>query len=195
MFLAHERKLIELAERMGLPLAYLTSMDIAADPHLLDGASALFSPGPRRVLVAAGAGARHRGPRRGRRTSRSSGANAMFRRTRLARTQLGPRRLVICYKTSYLQDPMYGKDNALVTSDWREPPDPDPESSLTGTLYESNPGRRRLRGGRAGRLDVAPAPGWRKGTGSARPGRHRVRPGQPGLAGASGRSRSCPTRR
>jgi hypothetical protein len=26
-----------------------------------------------------------------------------------------------------------------VTSDWREPPVPDPESSLTGTLYESNP--------------------------------------------------------
>ena len=63
----------------------------------------------------------------------------MFRRTRLASTRLGPRRLVICYKTSYLQDPMYGKDNALVTSDWREPPHPDPESSLTGTLYESNP--------------------------------------------------------
>ena len=34
---------------------------------------------------------------------------------------------------------MYGKDNALVTSDWREPPNPDPESSLTATLYESNP--------------------------------------------------------
>jgi len=34
---------------------------------------------------------------------------------------------------------MYGKDNALVTSDYREPPDPDPESSLTGVLYESNP--------------------------------------------------------
>ena len=32
-----------------------------------------------------------------------------------------------------------GGDNELVTSDWREPPDPDPESSLTGTLYESNP--------------------------------------------------------
>jgi hypothetical protein len=26
-----------------------------------------------------------------------------------------------------------------VTSDWREPPDPDPESSITGTLYEANP--------------------------------------------------------
>src|SRR5262249_46506728 len=34
---------------------------------------------------------------------------------------------------------MYGKDNALVTSDWREPPSPDPESSLSGTLEESNP--------------------------------------------------------
>jgi hypothetical protein len=34
---------------------------------------------------------------------------------------------------------MYGKDSALVTSDWREPPHRDPESSLIGTLYESNP--------------------------------------------------------
>src|SRR5215831_9237433 len=44
-FLAHERALIELAERLGAPLAYVTSMEIAADPHLLDGASALFSLG------------------------------------------------------------------------------------------------------------------------------------------------------
>ena len=45
MFLYHERRLIELAERLGMPLAYVTSMDIDADPHLLDGASALFSLG------------------------------------------------------------------------------------------------------------------------------------------------------
>jgi hypothetical protein len=138
MFLYHERKLIELAERLGLPLAYVTSMDIDADPHLLDGASALFSPGhdeywspPERASVTA---ARNAGL-----NIAFLGANCMFRRTRLAATRLGPRRLVICYKTSYLQDPEYGKDNALVTSDWREPPHPDPESSLTGTLYESNP--------------------------------------------------------
>jgi hypothetical protein len=138
MFLYHERKLIELAERLGMPLAYVTSMDIEADPHLLDGASALFSLGhdeywspPERAHVTA---ARNAGT-----NIAFLGANCMFRRTRLASTRLGPRRLVICYKTSYLQDPMYGKDNALVTSDWREPPHPDPESSLTGTLYESNP--------------------------------------------------------
>jgi hypothetical protein len=63
----------------------------------------------------------------------------MFRRIRLDATGLGAARLVICYKTSYQEDPMYGVDNALVTSDWREPPDPDPESSLIGTIYEGYP--------------------------------------------------------
>jgi len=138
MFLIHERKVIELSERMGLPLAYVTGMDIAARPHLLDGARALVSPGHDEYWCPA--------ERAHVTTARNAGvnlaflgANAMFRRTRLAPTALGPDRLIICYKTSYLQDPMYGKHDELVTSDWREPPDPDPESSLTGTLYESNP--------------------------------------------------------
>jgi hypothetical protein len=138
LFMVYERKLINLAEQLGLPLAYLTSMDIAADAHALDGASALISPGhdeywspPERANVTA---ARDSGV-----NLAFLGANAMFRRTRLEPTALGADRLVICYRTSYRQDPMYGKDNALVTNDWREPPAPDPESSVTGTLYESYP--------------------------------------------------------
>jgi hypothetical protein len=63
----------------------------------------------------------------------------MFRRTRLQSSPLGPLREVVCYKTSYMQDPMYGKDAAEVTSDWPDPPNPDPESSLTGTMYEGFP--------------------------------------------------------
>src|SRR5258707_5223656 len=113
-------------------------MDIDGAPRLLDGGTAMFAPGhdeywtPReRAHVTA---ARDAGT-----NLAFLGANTMFRRTRLASTALGERRLIICYKTSYLQDPMYGKDNALVTSDWREPPSPDPESSLIGTLYEANP--------------------------------------------------------
>jgi hypothetical protein len=138
MFLYHERATIQLAERAGLPLAYVTSMDIDGDPHLLDGAAGMFAPGhdeywspPERAHVTA---ARDAGT-----NLAFMGANTLFRRIRLASTRLGERRLIICYKTSYLQDPMYGKNNALVTSDWREPPNPDPESSLIGTLYESNP--------------------------------------------------------
>jgi hypothetical protein len=139
LFMVYERKLINLAERMGLPLAYLTSMEIASDPKALHGASAFVSLGhdeywspPERANVTA---ARNAGV-----NLAFLGANAMFRRTRLEPTALGPDRLVICYKTSYTQDPMYGKDNALVTNNaWREPPDPDPESSVIGTLYESYP--------------------------------------------------------
>ena len=44
-FLTYERNIVKLAEHLGLNLAYVTSMDIAADPHLLDGASALLSLG------------------------------------------------------------------------------------------------------------------------------------------------------
>jgi hypothetical protein len=138
MFLTYERNVIKLAERMGLPLAYVTGMDIAADPHLLDGASAVISPGhdeywtpAERAHVTA---ARDAGV-----NLAFLGANAMFRRTRLAATGSGAGRLVICYKTSYRQDPLYGRDNTLVTSDWRDAPDPVPESSLIGTLYEGYP--------------------------------------------------------
>jgi hypothetical protein len=138
MFLTYERNAIKLAESMGLDLAYVTSMDIANDPHLLDGASALVSMGhdeywtpAERANVTA---ARDKGV-----NLAFMGANAMFRRTRLAATALGDARLVICYKTSYTEDPMYGVDNAQVTSDWREPPYADPESSLIGTIYEGYP--------------------------------------------------------
>jgi len=138
LFMVYERKLINLAERLGLPLAYLTSMDVASDPHALDGASAFISLGhdeywspPERANVTA---ARDAGV-----NLAFLGANAMFRRIRLEPTSLGADRLVICYKSSYMQDPMYGKDNALVTDDWREGPAPDPESSVIGTLYEGYP--------------------------------------------------------
>jgi hypothetical protein len=138
LFMVYERKLVNLAERLGLPLAYLTSMDIASSPRSLDGASALISPGhdeywspEERAIVTA---ARDKGV-----NLAFLGANAMFRRTRLQSSPLGRDRQVVCYKTSYTLDPEYGHNNALVTSDWREPPNPDPESSVIGTLYEGYP--------------------------------------------------------
>jgi hypothetical protein len=134
MFLTYERNAVVLAESLGLPLAYATGMDIAADPHLLDGASALISGGHDEYWTPAErshvTAARNAGV-----NLAFLGANAVFRRTRLD----SGGRLVICYKTSYTEDPMYGVDNALVTSDWREAPGPDPESSLIGTIYEGYP--------------------------------------------------------
>ena len=88
MFLTYERNVVKLAESLGLPLAYATGMDIAADPHLLDGASALISlghdeywtPGERANVTAA----RDAGV-----NLAFLGANAMFRRIRLDATRLG----------------------------------------------------------------------------------------------------------
>jgi hypothetical protein len=143
MFLTYERNIVKLAEYLaaengGLDLAYVTSMDIAADPRLLDGASALVSMGhdeywtpAERANVTA---ARDKGV-----NLAFFGANALFRRTRLQESALGGAREVVCYKTDYTQDPMYGKDAAQVTSDWRAAPSPDPESSLIGTIYEGYP--------------------------------------------------------
>jgi hypothetical protein len=142
MFLTYERNAIKLAEYLsataGLRLSYLASTDIIADPGALAGASALVSmghdeywtPGERTTVTAA----RDAGV-----NIAFLGANAMFRRTRLVGTAVGDDRLVVCYKTDYSQDPMYGKDDALVTADFREAPAADPESSLTGTLYEGYP--------------------------------------------------------
>ena len=142
-FLTYERNVIKLAEHMsadrgGLELAYVTSMDIAADPHLLDGASALISMGhdeywtpQERAHVTA---ARNKGV-----NLAFLGANAVFRRTRLQPSPLGAARQVVCYKTDYTRDPLYRKDPTEVTSDWREPPNSDPESSLIGTIYEGYP--------------------------------------------------------
>jgi hypothetical protein len=138
MLLTYERNAIKLAEYLGLDLAYVTSMDIDADPRLLDGASALVSMGhdeywtpAERANVTA---ARNSGV-----NLAFLGANAMFRRTRLQSSALGASREVVCYKSDYARDPMYGVHSGLVTSDWRDGPDPDPESSLIGTSYEGYP--------------------------------------------------------
>ena len=46
---------------------------------------------------------------------------------------------MVCYKTAYPEDPVYAKDPTEVTSDWRDPPNSDPESTLIGTIYEGYP--------------------------------------------------------
>jgi hypothetical protein len=143
MFLTYERNVVKLAEyltlqKAGLDLAYVTSMDLDADPRLLDGASALISLGhdeywtpAERANVTA---ARDKGV-----NLAFLGANALFRRTRLQESPVGAARQVVCYKTAYTEDPEYKKDPAEVTSDWREPPNSDPESTLIGTVYEGYP--------------------------------------------------------
>ncbi len=131
-FLVHERALVVLAERLGIPLAYSTGIDL--DSEVLRAATAIvflghdeyWTPQTReKVTRARDAGA----------NLAFLGANTCYRRIRLERDD----RMVICYKDDFTSDPLYGRHPALVTTDFRLPPAPDPESSLTGVYYDGFP--------------------------------------------------------
>jgi hypothetical protein len=132
-FFAEEQPLLSYAERLGLPLAYLSSVDLDLDPQALDGARAVvseahdeyWSPGMRAVLTRA----RDRGV-----NLAFLGANEIYRRIRLGSSPVGPDRIEVNYRNPR-EDPLYGVNNALVTANWPAPPAADPESSLTGQVY------------------------------------------------------------
>ncbi|MGW0765600.1 N,N-dimethylformamidase beta subunit family domain-containing protein [Streptomyces sp. NPDC002676] len=137
-FLVYERALVALAERLGIPLAYTTGVDVHRDPAVLRGAHAVvclghdeyWTPQQRaHVTQARDAGT----------NIAFLGANTCFRRVRLEAGQGAGDRTVICYKSAYRSDPCYASAPELVTTDYRRPPAPDPESSLTGVLYEGYP--------------------------------------------------------
>lgn len=156
-FMVYERAAVVLAERLGIPLAYTTGMDVHRDPAVLHGATAVVSlghdeywtPEQRQYVTQA----RDAGT-----NVAFLGANTCFRRIRLEQDVTGhdrtgqhrtvqdgtghddgDRRMVVCYKSSFRSDPCYATHPALVTTDFRRPPAADPESSLTGVLYEGYP--------------------------------------------------------
>lgn len=137
-FMVYERAAVVLAERLGIPLAYTTGIDVHRDPQVLHGAATVvclghdeyWTPEQRRhVTQARDAGT----------NVVFLGANTCFRRVRIEQGQTQPDRTVVCYKSSATADPCYTTQPALVTTDFRQTPAPDPESSLTGVLYEGYP--------------------------------------------------------
>ncbi|GAA3248965.1 N,N-dimethylformamidase beta subunit family domain-containing protein [Streptomyces lavendulae] len=137
LFLVYEAPLVALAERLGIPLAYATTTDVAREKRLLEGASAVLSPGhdeywspEQRAHFSA---ARDAGT-----NIAVLGANCCFRRIRLEASELGPDRTVVCYKSSYDQDPGFKRGHPA-TVDFRSPPAADPESSLLGVIYDGYP--------------------------------------------------------
>ncbi|GHH62628.1 hypothetical protein GCM10017673_02180 [Streptosporangium violaceochromogenes] len=126
IFLDLERDAIEVAEHSGVPLAYITNLELERDPHILDGARGLVSLGHDEYWSA-----------RMRRTVEAArdhgtniaflGANAVYWRIRFAATPLGRDRLVVCHKDGTV-DP--------TTDRWRES---EPEKTLTGPMYTCFP--------------------------------------------------------
>jgi hypothetical protein len=137
LFLVYEAPLIALAEKLGLPLAYTTSTDLAGTPDLLKSALAVLSLGhdeywspEQRANVTA---ARDAGT-----NLAILGANCCFRRVRYEPSSTGQDRQVVCYKTDFHADPAF-KDGKPPTNDYRADPGADPESSMLGVIYDGYP--------------------------------------------------------
>jgi hypothetical protein len=138
-FLNGELPLIGLLERLGLDATYWTDVDLHQHPELLPRHRALLSLGHDEYWSTA--------MRHGATIARDHGvnlaflgANAVFRHIRLQASPLGPDREEVNYKPSSARaDPAWRTNRREVTTDWREPPLHQPESSLLGELYECNP--------------------------------------------------------
>ncbi|MEZ0065225.1 hypothetical protein ABIA32_001213 [Streptacidiphilus sp. MAP12-20] len=133
-FLVYERALVVLAERLGIPLAYTTGVDVHSDPSILAGATAVLSLGHDEYWTPQQRQAVTKARDAGTNVA-FLGANTCFRRIRVEDAG----RTVVCYKTDYRDDPAYLQDRALTTTDFRSGPAADPESSMTGVLYEGYP--------------------------------------------------------
>ena len=136
-FLYFELPFLLFAERSGHQLGYATDVDLHADPHLLDGARAVFTLGHDEYWSA---DMRNNVVR-----ARDSGVNLAFlggneiyRHMRFAPSPLGPNRVEIDYK-NFHEDPMNTIDPTDTTQEWRSPPNPRPESAILGNIYQCNP--------------------------------------------------------
>ncbi|MDQ1455980.1 MAG: hypothetical protein QOH28_1600, partial [Actinomycetota bacterium] len=134
-FLATELGVVTLVERLGLDVAYTTDIDVQEHPAQLLRHKVVVSGGhdeywsvAKRDAVEA---ARDHGT-----NLMFLGPNAVYWRIRLEPSPLGKDRLEVNYRIAR-DDPLFGKDDAQVTTLWRSPPPPRPrpESTLTGMVF------------------------------------------------------------
>lgn len=126
------------AERLGVPLAYFTNVDLARRARYLAGARGYVSMGHdeywtlsmRKSVLEA---------RRSGTNLAFLGANTMYWRIRLEDRATGRRRVVVGYRSDAHLDPMQEIHPARTTARFRDPPGRKPENSLIGMLYECFP--------------------------------------------------------
>ena len=136
-YMENMRPLVSLVEQLGLDVDYVSDVDLDT-PHLLDGAAAVVMTGHDEywslAMRQALQDARDHGTNLG-----FFGANSGYRHIRFEPSDSGAAsRIEVCYKVA-AEDPLNGTNNADVTDQWRNPPDPRPESVITGVYYQSNP--------------------------------------------------------
>lgn len=131
LLLSYEFPIVELAEELGIPLAYVTDYDISVDKGILNGANAFISLGHDEYWTKS----KYDEVLRARDSGTNLvffGANAMYWRTRLTPQGNGKPTLMTVYKSASL-DPVKNSENT--TTRWRESPKANSESKLLGQQY------------------------------------------------------------
>ncbi len=136
-YMENMRPLVSLAEKLGLPVDYVSDLDLDRDLHLLNGARAVVLTGHDEYWSAAMRQALLDARTRGTNVA-FMGANSGYRHIRFQPSSSGADRLEVCYKNP-AEDPVTAANPSQATGQWRNPPDPRPESALTGAFYQSNP--------------------------------------------------------
>jgi hypothetical protein len=137
-----EADAIHWLERQGYDLSYISSVDLHEQPAQLLQYKAYISIGHNEYWT--------KEMRDGVEHARDAGvglaflgADAAYWQMRFEPDSAGQRdRTVVCYKvltnhSDLDQDPLYGKDNARVTTQWRDPLVARPENALIGVMYSS----------------------------------------------------------
>jgi hypothetical protein len=138
-FLGAEFPLVMRMEQLGLDVAYVTSVDVHAEPELLRRYRCVISSSHDEYWS--------KPMRDGAEAARDAGvnlaffgANCAFRQIRLEDSPLGPLRREVCYKSAG-EDPMTRTNPSLATVNWRASPVSRPEAALVGVQYAGNPVR------------------------------------------------------
>ncbi len=136
-FFGREFELVRFVEKHGMDVTYWTDVDLHATPDRVRSHRALLSLGHDEYYSTP--------MRRGLEAARDAGtnlvflgANAVFRKIRLEPSETGPFRKEVNYRDAS-RDPITRTDPSEATVSWRSAPVNEPESSLIGNLYESNP--------------------------------------------------------
>jgi len=133
-FIDRELPVVAEAERLGLAVNYVTDVDLHRDAHILAGATAVISMGHdeyySKQMRATLTAARDAGS-----NIAFLGSNAVYRRVRFEGSSIGSDRVMVDYKLGSL-DPVSRIDPSQTTADWPQSPEPQPESSLTGAMYD-----------------------------------------------------------
>lgn len=134
--------MIRWMEQYGYNVSYASDIDLQTNPALLTTHKAYISLGHdeywTKGMRATVEAARNQGI-----GLAFMGANALYWQMRFEPDRAGfANRTIVSYKVAtgnndLARDPMYGKDNSVVTSNWRDPVVGRPENELVGIMYSN----------------------------------------------------------